>query len=151
MTLRGPRAPKDFWAGLLFIGIGVGFALAARHYPMGTTVRMGPAYFPTVVGGLLAVLGLIILGNAFVREGPAVPRSSLRPFLLVPLAVVLFGLLLKPGGLVLASVVLVVVGALGGSEIRWKEVVVLGVLLAAFSVATFVKGLGLPIPVWPGE
>lgn len=135
----------------MFVAIGAGFALAAGNYPMGTTVRMGPAYFPTMLGGLLAVLGLIILGAAFVRDGPAVPGSSRRQLLLVPLAVVLFGLLLKPWGLVVASAVLIVVGALGGSVFRWKEVVSLFVALAVFSVLTFVKGLGLPIPVWPGQ
>ena len=48
---------KDFWAGLMFMGFGLGFTLVAQNYPMGSAVRMGPAYFPTVLGGMLAVLG----------------------------------------------------------------------------------------------
>ena len=70
MTLR-IKAPKDFWAGLMFIGFGVfvmGWALT--HYQMGTAVRMGPAYFPTVLGGLLVFLGALVLIESFAVDGP---------------------------------------------------------------------------------
>jgi hypothetical protein len=145
------KAPRDFWAGLMFIGFGLAFALIAQNYQMGTSVRMGPAYFPTVLGGILAVIGLAILIESFALEGPKVPRFYFKPLILLVLAIVLFGILLKPLGLVLASAVLIAVGAFGGVDFRWKEVVILCVVLAIFSVLVFVKGLGLPIPVWPGE
>jgi hypothetical protein len=146
------RAPKDFWAGLMFIGFGIGFAvIAEQNYQMGTAVRMGPAYFPTVLGWLLAVLGLAILVQSLVVEGPKVPPFLFRPLILILVAITLFGLLLKGLGLVLVTGVLVVVSALGGHEFRWKEVAVLFVVLALFSVLVFMKALGLPFPVWPGE
>lgn len=145
------KAPKDFWAGLMFIGFGIGFAAVAQNYSMGTAVRMGPAYFPTMLGGLLALLGLAIFIQSLVVEGPKVPQFLFRPLVLIILAIVLFGILLKPLGMVLAAAVLVVLGALGGHEFRWKEVAILYVVLAIFSVLVFVKGLGLPFPVWPGE
>ncbi len=145
------KAPKDFWAGLMFIGFGIGFAVVAQNYQMGTAVRMGPAYFPTVLGGLLAVLGLAIFVQSFVIEGPKVPAFLFRPVILILVGLTLFGIFLKPLGLVLALALLVGVGALGGHEFRWKEVAILYVVLAAFSVFVFVKGLGLPFPVWPGE
>ncbi len=59
---------KDFWAGVLFIGFGLAFVLIARNYQMGSAVRMGPAYFPTILGGLLAVLGLVIFLRSFVSR-----------------------------------------------------------------------------------
>jgi len=145
------KAPKDFWAGLMFIGFGLAFALIAQNYQMGTSVRMGPAYFPTVLGGILAVIGLAILIESFALEGPKVAKFYFKPLVLLVAAIVLFGILLKPLGLVLASAVLVAVGAFGGVDFRWKEVVILIVVLAIFSVLVFVKGLGLPIPIWPGE
>jgi len=145
------RAPKDFWAGLMFIGFGVGFAVVAQNYQMGTSVRMGPAYFPTMLGWLLAVIGLWIAVKSFLVSGGSVGKFYFRPLILIVLATVLFGILLKPLGLVLSLVVLVGVGAFGGFEFRWKEVTILYVVLAVFSVLVFVKGLGLPIPVWPGE
>jgi hypothetical protein len=145
------RAPKDFWAGLMFIGFGIGFAIVAQNYQMGTAVRMGPAYFPTVLGGLLAVLGLVIFLQSLVVEGPKVPAFLFRPLILILVAIVLFGIFLKPLGLVVASAIMLFVGALGGHEFRWKEVAILSVILIAFSVLVFVKGLGLPFPIWPGE
>jgi putative tricarboxylic transport membrane protein len=145
------RAPKDFWAGLMFLAFGVGFAWVAQNYQMGTSVRMGPAYFPTVLGGLLAILGIAILIQSFISTGPPVAKFYFRPLVLIVVAVVLFGILLKPLGLVLSVAVLVGLGAFGGFEFKTKEVAILYVLLAIFSVLVFVKGLGLPIPVWPGE
>jgi hypothetical protein len=145
------KAPKDFWAGLMFIGFGIGFAVIAQNYQMGTAVRMGPAYFPTVLGGLLAVLGLVIFLQSLVVEGPKVPAFLFRPLILILVAIVLFGIFLKPLGLVVASAIMLFVGALGGHEFRWKEVAILSVILIAFSVLVFVKGLGLPFPIWPGE
>lgn len=145
------RAPRDFWAGLMFIAFGVGFGWVAQSYQMGTSVRMGPAYFPTVLGGILAVIGVGILIESFFAKGEPVPKFYFRPLILIVLAVVLFGILLKPLGLVLSTAVLVGLGAFGGFEFKWKEVSILYVVLAIFSVWVFVKGLGLPIPVWPGE
>jgi putative tricarboxylic transport membrane protein len=135
----------------MFIAFGVGFAWVAQNYQMGTSVRMGPAYFPTVLGGLLAVIGVAVLVTSLVSAGPPVAKFYFRPLILIVLAVVLFGILLKPLGLVLSVAVLVGLGAFGGFEFKAKEVVILYVVLAIFSVLVFVKGLGLPIPVWPGE
>ena len=145
------RAPKDFWAGLMFLAFGVGFAWVAQNYQMGTSVRMGPAYFPTVLGGILALIGLAIVVQSLVAAGGPVPKFYFRPLILIVFAVVIFGILLKPLGLVLSLALLVGIGAFGGFEFKSKEVAILYVVLAIFSVWVFVKGLGLPIPVWPGE
>ena len=145
------RAPKDFWAGLMFLAFGVGFAWVAQNYQMGTSVRMGPAYFPTVLGGILALIGIAIVIQSLAAAGPPVPKFYFRPLVLIVFAVVIFGVLLKPLGLVLSLALLVGIGAFGGFEFKSKEVAILYVVLAIFSVWVFVKGLGLPIPVWPGE
>jgi hypothetical protein len=145
------KAPKDFWAGLMFIAFGVVFAWVAQNYQMGTAVRMGPAYFPTVLGGILVVLGLLVLIESLAVQGPKVPRFYLKPLLLLLFAIVLFGIFLKPLGLVICTGILIGIGAFGGLDFRWKEVVILSVILAIFAVFVFVRGLGLPIPVWPGQ
>lgn len=145
------KAPRDFWAGLMFVVFGTAFVVVARNYQMGTAVRMGPAYFPTMLGGILIALGAIILLISFFTSGSPVPRIYLKPNFYVLGAVVLFAMLLKPLGLVLATAVLIAVSAYGGFEFRIKEVVILAVVLAAFATLVFVKGLGLPLPVWPGE
>lgn len=143
------KAPKDFWAGLMFLAFGVGFAWAAQNYQMGTAVRMGPAYFPTMLGGLLAVLGLVVFVQSFVVAGERLAGFFLKPLILVLGGVVIFALLLRPLGLIAAIFALTVVAALGGYDFRWKEVLILYVCLAIFAVLVFVKGLGLPFTLCP--
>ena len=144
------KSPKDFWAGAMYIGFG-GFAVAwaMTHYQMGTAVRMGPGYFPVMLGGLLVVLGLAVLLFALATDGPPVPQFHYRPLLLISLGCVAYGYLMKPLGLVGATAALVYVSALGGHEFNWKEVTILYLILIAFSWLVFVKGLTLPFPVWP--
>ena len=144
------RNPTDFWTGLLFGGLGLFATLyAATHYTLGTAVRMGPGYFPTWVGGLVTLLGLALALRSLKLDGPALPRIRLRPIVFVLGGSLAFGYFLKPLGLVLATVLLVVISAAGGHEFRWREVLALAVGLAAFAVAVFVWGLGLPFPLWP--
>ena len=144
------RSPQDFWAGLMFIAFGLFAALwAVFNYQMGTAVRMGPAYFPAVLGGLLGALGLIILLKSFTIAGPRVPHLHLRPLLLICFGSLLYGYLMKPAGLIVATVALVFVSAFGGHEFRWKEVAILSVALVIFSILVFVKGLTLPFPICP--
>lgn len=144
------RSPKDFWAGLMFIAFGLFFAVwAVANYQMGSAVRMGPAYFPAVLGGLLAVLGVAIFVGSFTLSGPKVPTMYFRPLLLILGACIIYGYLVKPAGLVLATGALVFVSALGGHEFKWKEAALLYVFLVVFSVLVFVKGLSLPFPLWP--
>jgi len=144
------KSPQDFWAGLMFIGFGLFFALVAQfNYQMGSAVRMGPAYFPTVLGGLLFVLGAIVMFNSFVVTGASVAKFHFRPLLFVMVSSLAFAYLLKPLGLVLASIALVFISAYGGHEFKWKEVAILSVVLVFFSVLVFVKGLTLPFPICP--
>ena len=144
------KSPKDFWAGLMFVGVG-GFFLvwALANYQMGTAVRMGPAYFPAVLGGLLAALGALVLMGSFAIEGPPVPEINLRPLILISVACVVYGYLMKPLGLILATAALVYISAFGGHEFKWKEVTILYVALIVFSILVFVKGLTLPFPICP--
>ena len=143
------KSPKDFWAGLMFIVFGLFFLIVARNYQMGSAVRMGPAYFPTVLGGMMAVLGAIVFLQSLVFQGPKIPKMSFKPIFFISLALVLFGYLLKPLGFILSLAIMVSVSAFGGHEFRAKEVTILTVILIIFSVLVFVKGLTLPFPLWP--
>jgi hypothetical protein len=119
------------------------------QYNVGTALRMGPGYFPMVIGGLVAVLGLVLLVRSLKLEGPPVPRIHLRPILFVVIASVAYGYLLRPLGLVLSTMAVVVVSAYAGHEFRLREVLILAVALALFSVLVFVYALGLPFQLWP--
>lgn len=142
---------KDFNAGLMFMIIGMGFVVGAKNYPMGTAVRMGPAYFPTILGWLLFFLGMITFVESFFTAGEKPRRTQWRPMGLIMGSVLVFGLLVGPlqGGVVLATLALVVISALGGDEFKWKEVLPLAAGLAVAVVATFVYGLGLPFQLFP--
>lgn len=144
------KAPKDFWAGLMFIAFGAAFMIGAlMNYQMGTAVRMGPGYFPTVLGGLMIFLGVLVLIEAFVMNGPKVPKFHFRPMFFVLLGCLVFAYILKPAGFIVSIVALVFISAFGGHEFKWKEVSILAVVLAVFGVFVFVKGLTLPFPIWP--
>ena len=159
------KSQQDFWAGLMFVGVGVFFMVVALGtpefldrllgtrlipgYSMGSAVRMGPAYFPVVLGGMLAVLGLLVLLDSVVEEGPDVAKFNFRPLLFILASSLAFAYLLKPLGLVLAAVALVFISAYGGHEFKWKEVAILSVVLVIFSVLVFVKALVLPFPICP--
>jgi hypothetical protein len=144
------KNPTDFWTGLSFGGFGLAVSLyAATHYSVGTSIRMGPGYFPTAIGALVALLGLALACTALRGEGPRLPRLPLRPIVLILAASIAFGYLLKPLGLVLSTILLVLVSAFGGHEFRLREALVLAAGLAVFSIAVFVYALGLPFPLWP--
>lgn len=144
------KSPRDFWAGLMFIAFGA-FAVVVSmlNYQMGTAVRMGPGYFPTVLGGILAVLGLFVLFESLVVEGEKVARFYFRPLVFIVIANLAFAYLLKPLGVMLSIAVLVFVSAFGGHEFNWKEVALLSVAMVIMSVLVFVKALTLPFPIWP--
>jgi hypothetical protein len=144
------RNNKDFLAGLLFVVLG-GLAVAlARDYPIGSTMRMGPGYFPTVLGGILLLFGVYVLLRG-VRSGDKVKGEwGYRPLALIALSIVLFGFLLDRVGMVPAIVATLFVAAAAGREFRLKEVLLLAVAMTAFSVAVFSYGLKLPYPLLGG-
>jgi Tripartite tricarboxylate transporter TctB family len=145
------RAPKDFWSGVMFCAFAAVAILTARGYSLGTAGRMGPGYFPLLLGGVLGALGLILIGRSVVIEGEPLPSFELRPLLVLALAVSLFGALIEPVGLVIALAVITPLSAWAGPQFRWPEVVVLALALIAFSVGVFVYALGLPLMLWPSR
>lgn len=142
------RDPRDFWSGVIFVAFGLGAMLVGRGYAMGTAERMGPGYFPTVLGGLLAVLGAICVLRSLVRPGEGVGRFALKNLALILGATVLFGVLIRTAGLVIAIVLLVLAGGLASSQFRLAPYLKLGIGMAIGSVLIFTKGLGLPMPAF---
>jgi putative tricarboxylic transport membrane protein len=134
----------------MFIAFGAFFvAWSLWKYQMGSAVRMGPGYFPVLLGGLLVLLGLLVLAKSLAVDGPKVAAFHFRPLALVSLSVVSYGYLMKPGGLAVATIAAVFIGALAGHEFKWKEVLVVALALVIFSWLVFVKALTLPFPLCP--
>jgi len=143
------RSPKDFWSGLVFIAIAVAFMALAARYRHGTAEKMGPGFFPIMIGIVQAGLGAILLGRSFVLDGPPLARMRLSPLAITVVAVVLFGIALDWLGLAAAITTLVIVGAYADRSTRLVESVALAAALVFFSVVMFVWVLGLPLQVWP--
>jgi hypothetical protein len=143
------RSPKDFWAGMLFIAIGIVAVVVSSGYTMGTAARMGPGYFPRGLGGLLVALGAVIALRGVRIAGPAIPRFHLRPIVFVLVAVVAFGLTLPLTGVVLGTILLIFVTSYASHEFGWRAALVSGVALAITSVLVFIVGLKLVLPIWP--
>lgn len=143
------RDPKDFASGLLFLLAGLGAVLVARDYPMGSALRMGPGYFPTLLGAALALVGLVLVGRACWRPGSPVGRVSLRPLLLATASILVFAALIRPAGLAVATAALVIVSRFGAPARRPLETLTLALLLAGLAVGLFVYALRLPFDAWP--
>jgi Tripartite tricarboxylate transporter TctB family len=141
---------KDVWAGLMLIAIGAAAMFLARNYGFGTALRMGPGFFPIVLGGLLVLFGLYILATGLRTSEKIAGSWSLKALIVLPLSLVLFGALMEHGGFVPAIIVLIFGSATAGAEFRFVEALLFSLALTALSVAVFVWGLGLPYPLIAG-
>jgi hypothetical protein len=144
------RNNKDLWAGAMLIATGGASVLIARDYPFGSTFRMGPGYFPSVLGGILVLFGLSLIVKALRSSEKIADGWSLRALIVVPLSLVLFGWLMDHAGFVPALVVLIFGAAAGGGEFKFVEVALLTVTLTVLSVLIFSVGLQLPYPLLVG-
>lgn len=142
------RSPKDFVSGLLFLLIGLAAMAIASDYPMGKAIRMGPGYYPMVLSGLLVIVGLACMIKSLATNGPALERVQFKPLILITVSVVLFGLLLRNAGMVVALAVSIYLSSLASSRFTIKAATVTFVLLTLFCWGVFIKALSLPIPLF---
>lgn len=153
MRLR-TKSPQDFWCGIFFIALGALAMYLSHNYRMGTALQMGPGYFPMWLGGILVTFGIAMTFLSFKVEAsdgePLDWRNwAFRPWLVLPAALVTFGLLMEAGAGFVPSLVVLVIGcALAHKDVHWGETLLLSVLVAAGSVAIFSYGLELPYPLF---
>jgi hypothetical protein len=131
----------------MFMFFGLAAVFIARDYAMGSAGRMGPAYFPTALGWLLTVIGSVAAIRSFFVPGEQVEKFAFRPLVLILIGVLLFGILVRGAGLVVAIPLLILISAYASEKFTWKATVALAIGMTIFSVALFVKALGLPMPV----
>lgn len=141
------RSPKDFCAGLIYLAIGLVAIYLGRELPMGTALKMGPSYFPTVLGSLLALIGVISLVRSFMQKGEPIPRFAWKPLLLITVATVVFGLLVRGAGFVIALPIYIIMTAYASVHFRWVPTLVIAAIATLLCSLVFIKGLGVPLPL----
>lgn len=145
------RNQRDFWAGIMFLVAGLLFIALSQQYQFGTAAKMGPGYFPAVLGGLMGFLGILISWGATAKSNPVTTLTKVgwRELMLVLVAVAAFGFLLPKLGMVLSVVALISIAAVAGHEFRLRDTLLSIVVLLVISYGVFVYGLELQFPVWP--
>src|SRR5205085_6433401 len=165
------KSERDFWSGMMFVAVGVVFAIGAMNYSMGPpcptqdacatslwarmshlSAHPGAGYFPLGLSVLLAILGAFVLFKSLTIEsvgGDPIGAFAWRPLLIIIAAIAVFGLMLEPLGLALTVPVLIFMSSLAGDEFHWKGVLVNAIVLTVSSWAIFIWGLKLTIPLWP--
>ena len=154
------KSQRDFFSGLMFSVVGGAFAWGATNYNIGDAARMGPGYFPVMLGVILALVGLVIVFESLVVEtedGEKIGKWAWKPLFFIIGANVVFGICLggirplgiPPLGLIVGIYALTFIASLAGDEHKAKEVIVLATVLAALSYLAFIMLLKLQFPVWP--
>lgn len=140
---------QDFLGGLAIVAV-AGFAYwLARDLPGGASGGMGPGTLPKGLAVLLGLLGAALTVSSFLEEGPSIDRWSIRGPVLILGALVVFGLAVRPLGLVVAGPLAIVIGGFASDEVRWGETLLFGILMTAFCIGLFKFALGLAIPLAP--
>lgn len=146
------KSERDFWSGVMFIAIGIGFAVGASNYSLGNSARPGPGYFPLMLSVIMAILGAIVLFKSLTIEtegGDRVGAFAWRPLLIVVAAIVMFGLLLPRLGLFITVPLLILTVSFATTEFSWVGTLINAAVLTVFAWLVFVVGLKLTIPLYP--
>jgi hypothetical protein len=154
------KSQRDFYTGLIYMGAGVAFAWGATAYNVGNAARMGPGYFPMMLGILLAILGVVIMFKSMAVEtadGEKIGSWAWKPLFFIIAANLVFGVLmgglpsikLSAMGMMAAIYVLTFIASLAGEEYRWKEILILATVLAVMSYLAFIVLLKLQLQAWP--
>ena len=146
------KSHKDFWSGLMFIGVGLGFAGGAFNYSMGSSARPGPGYFPLILSTILAILGAVVLFKALTietRNGDPVGSIAWRPLLVITFAITVFAIALPRLGMFITIPLLILIVSTAGDEFSWIGVIGSAIVLTIGSYLVFIAGLGLTIPLYP--
>jgi Tripartite tricarboxylate transporter TctB family len=141
--------PKDFYAGLLFFLTGLAAMVMAFEYPLGTAARMGPGYFPRVLGGIMMALGAMLSIRSFALKGEAITPFAWKAIALVLGGVCVFGAIAIQTGLVIATFALIIITGLASKEFNLKESLISSALLSVVAVLMFIVGLKLQFPIFP--
>jgi hypothetical protein len=142
------KGPQDLGAAVVFILIGIAGLVFGQDLAFGNSAKMGPGYFPAILSTLILALGVGLMIYSFIVDGPPVEAVQFRPILLIVASILVFGYLLNLVGLVITAILMTLVAAYAGRDVKLRENIYLGIGLAIFTVLVFVRGLSQPLQVW---
>jgi Tripartite tricarboxylate transporter TctB family len=152
-TLNDYLKNKDLLAGLMFITIGIIFFVGAYNYSIGTAARMGPGYFPRILGGMLTVLGVLVAGVGLKNQAEWAKSEGIgwtwKPVIILTLAVILFGAVLQPLGMIASIILLTFISGLAAHDKNYRELAIITVIMCLFCAGVFVWGLKLQMKLFP--
>ena len=145
------RNQRDFGAGVMYMVIGLFFAIVATRYQYGSAAKMGPGYFPFWLGMLMAAMGLLVLVRSLGAKATieAIPKFNFKVIGLITGSIILYGILLPKMGFIVAVLVLVMIASSASKEFSWKVSLINAAVLIAFTYSVFVIGLKLQFPLLP--
>ena len=141
------RNAKDFWTGLIYLFVGSGALIISRDYDMGTAVKMGPAYFPILLSVLLMIIGIISVLRSFFKSGSPIGVVAWKGLVLIVASTLLFGMIVRGAGLIIALPLLVIISASASARFSWKHSLAEAAGITVFCIVVFLKGLGVPLPI----
>ena len=141
------RNPKDFWTGVIYVVVGLAAIFLSSDYGMGTAVKMGPAYFPTILASLLILIGTISVIRSFVKPGAPIGKVAWKGMFLIILSTLLFGFLARKAGTAFAFPLMVVISAYASSKFNLRNAFLLAAGVTVFCVLIFQVILGVPLPI----
>jgi hypothetical protein len=146
------KSQRDFFSGLMFIVVGVIFAVGATNYSMGSSAKPGAGFFPLILSVIMAILGAIVLFKSLVIEtegGDPIGNIAWKPLLVIVASIAVFGLALPRLGMFVTIPLLIIMVSFAGDEFSWKGVIATSVVLTIGSWVIFIWGLNLTIPLKP--
>ena len=144
------RNNRDFFAGLTYIVTGAVAIWIARDYPFGSALRMGPGYFPSVLGGVTVAFGIAIMMMGVKNNEKIKGNWSWRALIVLPLATAVFGYMMDETGFLPALLVLIPLSAAAGRDFKWWEIAPMTIGLTIACALGFIYALGLPYPLIKG-
>ena len=151
--MNGFLKNKDLLAGLMFVVIGIVFWVGASNYQMGSAARMGPGWFPSVLGAIMTFLGVLIAAIGLKNQATWTAGEGIgwtwQPVIILTVAVILFGFALPTLGMVVAIIMLTFISGIAAHDKEYQSLAMITVIMCIFCAAVFVWGLKLQMKLFP--
>lgn len=139
---------RETASGLFSIAFGLLVIVESTSYTVGNLLRMGPGYFPLMLGIAITAIGIVILIKA-VGARNTIEKIQWRPLIFIALGLIAFGLSIQTLGVFFATTALVVAARLSEKSLSWMNTLILALCLNVMVYVVFIYGLSIPLKTFP--